>query len=108
MSTTPQRMAEIADGIEAYAEQQATIKQAIVDHGGELHQNDFDEEFCKRPFFRHVVSFDDHTFLLGGVQGGFRAKWLDLAQHMALAGILDIQGERPNVKYCLPQGNAPK
>lgn len=115
-------------GIEAYQEQRETLRKVIVEHKNRLHQDVFDEEFgdttrtkntrediesgkakglytvmfgSKRPFLLGYIEPD--SFILGGLHFGDWAKWLDLLQHMVGLGEVTVEGELPDVHYCLAE-----
>ena len=99
----------------AYAKQMEVIREVIRKYGGELTQQDFDEEFCgfQRQIFHGLgvpvqgkhsfgpVCLGDDTPLLGEVFSGHHswAMWLDLLQHMAAQGMITSEGRPPNLVY---------
>lgn len=117
---TQQRLVhnEILEGIKAYKCQQQEILDAIKKHGGRLHQDQFDNEFedvetrvlengwrervYKTPRIR-CWGYSRKSFVLGGMgdarSGSDWGKLLHLAQLMAEAGIIRIEGEPPNIFY---------
>ena len=109
----------ILKGIASYAVQQEEILAAIREHGGNLHQKDFDKTFGDRyeeqlPNGDRIVRFNKPririwnitpaSFVLGYLFGfGDWSKYLDLTHLMAGAGLVTISGEPPNVVYSLPE-----
>jgi hypothetical protein len=105
----------ILNGIAAYESQQREILDAIRRHGGVLHQNDFDKEFndftdVQQPdgtMIRRmkvprvgIWPITKQSFILGAMhQLCDWSKYLHLAQLMAQAGLLRIEGKPPNITY---------
>lgn len=103
----------IARGIEAYAEEQQEILDAIESHAGKLTQTDFDEHFSDytvetKPDGEKVLTpkppklklhpTDEKAFILGSLaQSGDRVKYLHLTQLMCIAGILTAQADDDGV-----------
>lgn len=106
-------MSEIAKGIAAYAHEQKVILRVLRKHGA-LSAKEFDRIFgdfkwqigsdgVHRPHFRRLkVRFCPVTsdaFILGGLEGGDWAKWLNLTQLMAQAGLIKIYKRDGEIHY---------
>lgn len=95
---------DILAGIEVYAVEQAVIGETILEHGGRLTRDEFDQEFGVRRQFP-VMFYELRSFILGGFGQGSWAKWLDLTQHMCLAGLIHEEwDENGRVVYCMNDG----
>lgn len=104
---------EIINGIASYKEQQQQILDAISEHGGKLHQDEFDNEFGD--WSKHVlkdgtaVEFrrpttlwltTDDSFILGNlfVSSDWQ-RYLHLLQLMVQCGLVTVEGAEGDVVY---------
>lgn len=99
---------EILIGIEVYAEAQAIIGEKILEAGGRMPRDLFDETFGFETFgFASKLRFpvtclEPHSFIIGGLYQGPWAKWLHLTQMMVEAGLLREEWDENNrVVYCI-------
>ena len=92
---------------EYFKEQVGRIIEVIGEHGGELHQDDFDKEFKSFGEKPGGLRKDNYFGIpplgcfLGSINNADKSwsMWLDLTQHMVKEGIIGIEGELPNVRY---------
>lgn len=84
----------MTEAIAAYATQQQQIIDAIRKRGGQIHQNDFDNDFSQIPFGPLITSED--TALLHPDD-----PWVNLLLLMVRFEIITQSGTAPNLLYSL-------
>jgi len=107
---TKKQIAGLRKQIALYREQQERLIATIKKYGGRLHQDDFDKEFeditikdGKAYRNDNFFGFVQFNLLLGGLYQGEWAKWFDLMQCMVKVGSVRLEGNLPNVYYCVDQ-----
>ena len=96
---------EVMAGIEVYAEAQAIIGEKILERGGRLTRDEFDAIFQIGGQRFPITGLAGNSIILGGMIGTQWTKWLDLTQHMCLAGLLHEEFEGDRVVYCIGRDN---
>jgi len=101
---------------EYFKEQVGIIIKVIGEHGGELHQDDFDKEF--RSFDRvdgkvirnkNLFGWVPLSCMIGAMEGDISwSRWLELTQDMVREGIISIKGTTPDSVYFLIYGRYPQ
>ena len=106
------------EGFSVYEQHQNILLDVLREHGGSLTQDEFDAEFGWREEDVGIVDgrrmvrpvrgrifpifqYRPEAVILGGLSQGSWGQWLCLLQHMAQHGIVEIEGESPNIVYRL-------